>query len=291
MLTRSNSIKRIVTFLLLTFLLSAIFWFLIIRAGTLDVSGGLFTVGLMWCPGAAALITTLLYQGNLRGLGWSLGRPRYLLLSYALPLGYAALAYGVTWLTGLGAFTTENLPAGLPLLAYALYMATVTFLTGGLLPALGEEIGWRGFLVPELNKLTSFTNTLLISGAIWAVWHMPLLLLTDYNAGTRAWYALLCFSIMVIGTSFVYAWLRLKSGSLWTAAILHASHNVFVQGVFDPRHRHHGLRHDRIRRRAGVAGGGRRLADLAQASRRRVTPGMRPKTAQRLQRILEAHPG
>ena len=38
---------------------------------------------------------------------------------------------------------------------------------------------------------------------------------------------------MVVSLSFIFAWLRLKSGTLWTAALLHASHNLFVQGIFD----------------------------------------------------------
>jgi membrane protease YdiL (CAAX protease family) len=39
---------------------------------------------------------------------------------------------------------------------------------------------------------------------------------------------------MVVAISFVFAWLRLKSGSLWTGAILHASHNLYVQAIFTP---------------------------------------------------------
>jgi membrane protease YdiL (CAAX protease family) len=38
----------------------------------------------------------------------------------------------------------------------------------------------------------------------------------------------------VVAISVVFAWLRLKSGSLWTGAMLHASHNLYVQGVFTP---------------------------------------------------------
>jgi uncharacterized protein len=38
---------------------------------------------------------------------------------------------------------------------------------------------------------------------------------------------------MVVSQCFVFAWLRLKSGSLWPAAMLHASHNLFVQQIFD----------------------------------------------------------
>lgn len=39
---------------------------------------------------------------------------------------------------------------------------------------------------------------------------------------------------MVMGTSFAYAWLRLKSGSLWPVVLLHASHNLFIQAIFTP---------------------------------------------------------
>ena len=39
---------------------------------------------------------------------------------------------------------------------------------------------------------------------------------------------------MVVGISFLYAWMRLKSGSLWTGVFLHASHNLWGQGIFDP---------------------------------------------------------
>jgi len=36
---------------------------------------------------------------------------------------------------------------------------------------------------------------------------------------------------MLTGVSFVFAWFRLKSGSLWTGMFLHASHNLFIQGL------------------------------------------------------------
>jgi membrane protease YdiL (CAAX protease family) len=228
-----NTRRRIFIFLGFTSLFSAIFWALIIRAGQLSTQGQMYTLGLMWSPGVAALLTTFIFQRNLRGLGWKRGPVRYLLLSYALPIAYAGMVYGLTWFLGWGAFTTENVPEGQSWLVFVLRNATVLFLLGGLLPALGEEIGWRGLLVPHLAKLTSFTNVALISGAIWAVWHYPLILFADYHAGAPRWVALLCFSVMVIGISFAFAWLRLRSGSVWTAAILHASHNIFVQSIFD----------------------------------------------------------
>jgi membrane protease YdiL (CAAX protease family) len=74
----------------------------------------------------------------------------------------------------------------------------------------------------------------LISGVVRNCWHYPLLNWGDYNSGTPTWYGLTCFTVMVISISFVFEWMRLKSGSLWTVAILHESHNRYVQGIFTP---------------------------------------------------------
>jgi len=241
--------ERLPVFLLLTFVFSAVFYYLVISARTLSAAGGLYVIGLMWCPGLAALVTTLAAQGDLRGLGWGWGGTRYQLWSIAIPVLYSVAAYVVVWLTGLGGFYDPEFARqaarilaelGLPGLSegtaimLAVFVTLVVGLPVNCLSALGEEIGWRGFLVPALARRTTFRNTALVSGAIWAVWHYPLLLFADYNAATPAWYALTCFTFMVIGISFVYAWLRLRSGSLWTGMFLHASHNLVVQQILDP---------------------------------------------------------
>lgn len=232
-------------YLLLTLAFSSIFYYLILSAGTLGAGGGRYVLGLMWSPGLAALLTRLLLQKNLRGMGWGWGATRYQALSYLLPLGYAAVVYLPVWLFGLGAFNSDFLfrvavryglqqwsPAAT--LAFFLLLAGTVGVLGSCVSALGEEIGWRGFLVPELAKITSFTRTAWLSGAIWAVWHFPAILFADYRTTTPAAYALACFSVMVLSISFLFAWLRLRSGSLWTGMLLHASHNLFIQAVFDP---------------------------------------------------------
>lgn len=70
--------------------------------------------------------------------------------------------------------------------------------------------------------------------------HYPGLLFTDYNGGTPAWYGIPCFTAMVIADSLILAWLLLKSGSLWTAAILHGAHNLYIQNIFTPLTRNTG---------------------------------------------------
>ncbi|MES1224756.1 MAG: CPBP family intramembrane glutamic endopeptidase, partial [Bacteroidota bacterium] len=83
-------------------------------------------------------------------------------------------------------------------------------------------------------KRFGYTKTSLLTGVIWSVWHYPILLFADYNSGTPAWYGLTCFTVMVISISFVFTWFRMKSGSLWTGMLLHASHNLFIQSIFSP---------------------------------------------------------
>jgi CAAX protease family protein len=241
-----DSRKRVGFFLLLTAAISGIFYFLIIHAGRLGAGRGLYVLGLMWSPGVAGLLTRYRYERSLRNHGWTWGNPRYQWASYLIPVAYAAAVYLVVWATGLGgfynrafvndqsaAFGWTGLPAGLRLVLYVGFAGTLGMPTS-CASALGEELGWRGFLVPELSKTMSFTKTAIVSGLVWSIWHYPILLFADYNAGTPWWYALTCFTILVVGVSFPFAWLRLKSGSTWTGMLMHASHNLWIQRIFDP---------------------------------------------------------
>ena len=86
----------------------------------------------------------------------------------------------------------------------------------------------------ELAKVNDFTRTALISGAIWAVWHYPGILFADYHSQAPIWYSMICFTVMAVAFSVIMAWVRFKSGSVWTAMFLHAAHNVFIQTIFTP---------------------------------------------------------
>jgi membrane protease YdiL (CAAX protease family) len=217
---------------------------LIIWSGHLDMGFGSVMPAMMWCPALAALITCRLLRRELHSLGWRWPNSRYIAASYLVPLAYTSVAYGAVWALGLAGWNSEfvSLVAqglglrGLP--AWASFTLGIVFMaTGGVIQnlamTLGEEIGWRGFLVPELAKQMSFTKASLVSGIVWAIWHSPLLLFADYNAGTSRWYALSCSTVTCVSLSFMLAWLRLKSGSLWPPALFHASHNLFIPIIFD----------------------------------------------------------
>lgn len=98
--------------------------------------------------------------------------------------------------------------------------------------ALGEELGWRGLLVPEMSRYMSYTRLAFVSGVVWTLWHLPLILFGPYHGAGSLWFSLLAFVPLVVSASFVYAWMRLVSGSVWPPMLLHGSWNYFVQGFF-----------------------------------------------------------
>ena len=94
-----------------------------------------------------------------------------------------------------------------------------------LLPALGEEVGWRGWLWPRLQPMGQLP-AILISGIVWGIWHAPLILLGyNYPLADGAWGVVsMCGMCVVVGAFF--AWLRTFSQSVWPAALAHAIFNA-----------------------------------------------------------------
>lgn len=241
---RDTPNRAIYLYLQLTFAFSAVVWSLIIWSGHLAMGFGLVIPALMWCPAIAALVTCRRLGRNFLSLAWRWPNNRYIVAAYLVPLAYTSLAYGAVWMLGLAGWNSgfvTSLSQGLGLKglpAWASFTLCIVFMaTGGVIQnlstTLGEEIGWRGLLLPELAKQMSFTKASLVSGIVWTAWHSPLLIFADYNVGTNRWYALGCTTIMCVSVSFILAWLRLKSDSLWPAALLHASHNLFIPIIFD----------------------------------------------------------
>ncbi len=218
--------KKITTYVILTFLLSSIGYYLIIRSKDLGFNPSLIMFYLMWCPGVSGITTSLIYEKGISGIGWRPGRVRWLGLAYLLPIAYATVAYAVIWLSGLGGINSDYRFDPFRLIVIGT-LFNVAF-------ASGEEIGWRGFLVPQLYKVTNFTATCLITGIIWSVWHFPLIISGIYLTTMPMAPQLLLFVVTVTAMTFTISWLRLKSGSIWPAILLHASHNLYIQWLFDP---------------------------------------------------------
>src|SRR5215831_901698 len=108
MIAHENSRQPVLTYLLLVFALSAVFYFLMLKAHTLGAAGGLYVLGIMWCPALAAIATLKLSGRQLSELGWKWPAPRYAWQSWALPLGYALVAYAIVWSFGFGGFPNRQ---------------------------------------------------------------------------------------------------------------------------------------------------------------------------------------
>jgi membrane protease YdiL (CAAX protease family) len=93
-----------------------------------------------------------------------------------------------------------------------------------LVPALGEELGWRGWLLPKLLPLGA-VPAIVISGVIWGLWHAPLILLGYNYPDVPGWLGLTAMVGVCIVFGAVFGWLRLRSDSVWPAALAHASFN------------------------------------------------------------------
>lgn len=95
--------------------------------------------------------------------------------------------------------------------------------------ALGEEIGWRGYLYPALRGSFSRVQTHVLLGLIWSLWHLPINL-QGYNYGI-SYFAypvlgvvamfLFCFSLGIL-----LSWLLEKTGSIWASALFHGAINA-----------------------------------------------------------------
>jgi len=201
----------------------------------------------MLAVGVATVLTCLIRKRDLATLGWGWGSWKYQWISYLLPLIITSVAYLIIWYARLGEwYNTEfvfqqmkeyNLSgwsdARVIIFHFAL-TATYSFIL--LLPSvLGEEIGWRGFLVPELAKFMSFTNVALTSGLIWSMWHWPLIFMGLYgNDGAPLYFQLFFFTLFITSNAVIMTYLRFKTNGLWSAVIFHMSGNIFLQKVFAP---------------------------------------------------------
>ena len=239
-------------FVALAFALGCGFQLAAMRAG-LRGPGSIWLFLAMWSPAAAALLAGRDARRAVRaGLRWP--EPRWLAAGLALGMLPTIVKTLLLAATGAGAWDAARLPlaphgggiAGVHQLGmvlgvgaqswawFALNMV-VTILVASLLlggfGGLGEELGWRGVLQPALARRLGPAHGTLAVAAIWAAWHLPVNL-AGYNDPVHpALTAWLIFPVAVACLSFVLAWLRRASGSVWPAALAHGANNVVATGL------------------------------------------------------------
>lgn len=210
----------------------------------------LIALGMMYTPTIAALVVVLfvarprsiprlLGLAPLRPLGRTLGLCAAALVGFPV-LAFCSMLLGqamglieldLVGLSGLAAIMTASGAGelGRDELTTVALVQLLTLPLGVLvasLSAFGEELGWRGWLLPNLLPLGTWP-ALLLSGAIWGVWHAPLILL-GYNYQRTDVLGLLLMVGWCMLLGVLIGWLRLRSASVWPAVIAHGAVNAAV---------------------------------------------------------------
>lgn len=202
----------------------------------------------MWVPAAAVLIT---WRATGKGaiLAYSMkpkikGNIRVYLCAWLLPALICILGSILYFIVFPDEFDTSysylrqlvekgsGMPEGLTLQMLVI-LQVVSALTYGpfinMLFALGEEIGWRGFLFPILSKHFSIVQAHLLTGLIWGFWHIPINTM-GYNYGLEywgyPWLGVIVMCVFTFATGVLLSWFSEKSGSIWPAALAHGSINA-----------------------------------------------------------------
>jgi membrane protease YdiL (CAAX protease family) len=117
---------------------------------------------------------------------------------------------------------------------YMLGGVLVTIVPIGVILSFGEEFGWRGYLLPKLMPMGSRKAVLLL-GVIHGAWHWPIIFM-GYEYGLGYWGAPvvgpLLFLLFTTYLSVFLAWVTLRSGSVWPAALGHAAINASALLMF-----------------------------------------------------------
>ncbi len=233
--------KTIALFLILLTALSSIAYYAILKLNPTSI----FVGSLMISPALAAFITLKIKKRSISSLPWSIKELKYLKFSYITPILYVSIAYALIVLFGFGnLMNTERImqwsnELGIDDSNQTLVVTVMIFLllTVGVIKnlgsTLGEEIGWRGFLIFELRKVMPFKALSIVSGIIWAIWHFPIIDLI-YGRGENLFLHMGAFTTMIIGISVILAYYTFKSNSLWPAALYHSVHNIYIQKICTP---------------------------------------------------------
>jgi uncharacterized protein len=160
------------------------------------------------------------------GVGFNPRRGRGLLIAVVGPAVIIAVSFGVAAAFGVVSFPGLGPGFGRGVLNVAL--TTIIFAV----VFLGEEIGWRGFLLFRLAELMSGRRAAVVTGAFHAIFHLPLLVLTTtYQSEGKRWIVVPVVMVTLTLAGVWYGWLRLWSGSIWPVSLSHSAFNNLMETV------------------------------------------------------------
>jgi uncharacterized protein len=194
--------------------------------------GGLAAAG-MFAPAIAAVLMRLFVSRE--GVRGSLGPIRCwraYLIAVAGPIMLVAATIGVSVAAGLGEF---HLGGTLPAWQVLLLLLVVGTPISAVL-ALGEEYGWRGYLLPRLLPLGEVKASILVA-LVWAPWHLPVLLVGLNFPGKHPLAVLAVMTAATLPLSLLFTRLFVASGgAVLAVALFHGTLNAFSDRLADSMH-------------------------------------------------------
>lgn len=239
--------KRIILFILLAAAIAWIIFTMIPVTGSEYGSGisVIFLAAGMFAPAIASLLTRLITKEGFRNMYLRphfKGHIRHYVLIWFAPAVLLLLSMAVYFLIFPGQFDPDltilqqaaasgnagGLTAGMLLLISALQIVVIGPIVN-IIPTMGEELGWRGYLLPKLRTLMSDRKALVLTGVIWGLWHAPVIVM-GHNYGTAYWgypwlgILTMVFFCVVLGIVEGYATIKLDSAI--PAAMIHSTVNA-----------------------------------------------------------------
>ncbi|MFJ8218146.1 CPBP family intramembrane glutamic endopeptidase [Bacillus cereus] len=202
----------------------------------------------MFTPALSSILTRIILKEGFKDVSFSLGNLKiWKGIGFALliPMIICGITYSIAWLSGIARFQH---PEGgmlepiynilglqyLPEPFSFIYLVVLSGIFGSLLnliPVLGEEMGWRGYMLTRLVD-AEFSRPILISGLIWTTWHVPIVIAGLYVEGPSLVLSVLGIYFCIVPFSYITAYLRLITGSVWPSVIIHTTWNAIIQGPF-----------------------------------------------------------
>lgn len=185
----------------------------------------------MLTPAVAVVVMLVLTREGfgrpaLKSLGLTSAGLRGWWLAILAPVAILVVSYAILVATGLATFAVAETGRSAVQIAVNLSLGLVI----GLVFAFGEEVGWRGYMLPKLATL-GMVPAMLVVGFLHGVWHLPLMLMTPlYHAGGDPMIVVPLFLVTLTLAGVFFGFLRMWTGSVWPVAIAHAVYN-FVWGL------------------------------------------------------------
>lgn len=171
--------------------------------------GPLLSAGIVtWLTGES------LYEWASQVLKWRV-QPRWYIAALSLPLLFSTVPLTVAFAALGNPLNLSVLIQRVPLVLMGIVF--VFFLGGG-----QEELGWRGFALPQLQRSYSALGASLIIGVVWAIWHIPLY----FTAWSNSTIPFPAYLIALVALSIIFTWLYNNTGgSILLTMLMHASFN------------------------------------------------------------------